>query len=490
MPRRTPIDLAACLTVITKSGSGSFQPIYSATTNRMTQLPGNIVPTYDADGNLTYDSYHSYTWLADGHVATIDTSTITYDAMGNKVEENVGGTIHEYVSAFGVSAQMTAQSENTTSVALPGGVQALYSGGTLQRFRFPDWQGTIRAESSTARVFTESLAFAPFGERYAVKGAPYNVDSFTGSPDQIVPDEYDFSARELHNGQGRWISPDPMPGTGNKYVYADNNPLSNVDVYGLFAVEVNGLQVYSDDSSVETLGSKSESYQFTTTSLENAQNIQFLCSALDCTAPGTDKMLQGMGLIAPPPATQTAGNQQRAQTAQAQQQGQPAQAQNQGAGQSSGSATFNLGGTPVKFSWETYSEPEGSGVKIEATPEGCNNCVWAQTVSGRDIKGGAKADTQPGADPKKYPFTGATEHPGQLYDRPERPLSASTSLSYVSTMGVSDGKTLNVKGSLTWGFSVSKGGQVRFSGVRPSTVGEQRGSLIIWKRATGMETGP
>ena len=181
---------------------------------------------------------------ADGHVATIDTNTITYDANGNKVEENVGGTIHEYVSAFGVTAQMTGTAENATNVDLPGGVQAIYSGGMLKRFRYPDWQGTIRAESnSSTRVFTESLAFAPFGERYAVMGAPFNVDSFTGKPDQIVSDEYDFPAREEHGGQGRWISPDPMRGTGNKYVYADNNPLSKVDVYGLYSILVNGLEV-------------------------------------------------------------------------------------------------------------------------------------------------------------------------------------------------------------------------------------------------------
>jgi len=208
---------------------------YNTATNHYNSvLSANI--TYDNDGDLLNDTFHSYTWLADGHVATIDTNTITYDANGNKVEEVVGGTIHEYVSAFGISAQMTGQTENSTVVSLPGGVQALYSGGTLQRFRFPDWQGTIRAESNpspSTRVFTESLAFAPFGERYAVKGAPYNVDSFTGKPDQIVNDEYDFPAREENGGQGRWISPDPMRGTGNKYVYADNNPLNEVDLYGL-----------------------------------------------------------------------------------------------------------------------------------------------------------------------------------------------------------------------------------------------------------------
>jgi RHS repeat-associated protein len=209
---------------------------------------------YDADGNLTNDTFHTYAWLADGHVASIvtggTTSSVTYDALDNKVEESVGAVVREYVSAFGVNAQMQGTTEHATTVDLPGGVQALFSGGSLDRFRYPDWQGTIRAESGPGnRVFYESLAFAPFGERYALKGAPYNVDSFTGKPDQLVSDEYDFPAREEHNGQGRWVSPDPTQGTGNKYVYADNNPLSNVDVYGLetMSIMMNGLEVGTTD---------------------------------------------------------------------------------------------------------------------------------------------------------------------------------------------------------------------------------------------------
>ncbi len=226
---------------LTKSSAGpglSWSPGYNSANNEYT-LSGT---SYDANGNLIADTFHTYTWLADGHIASVQTgsttASVTYDAMGNKVEENIGGVVNEYVAAFGISAQMTGQTEHATSVSLPGGVEALYSGGSLQRFRYPDWQGTIRAESNPAtRVFTESLAFAPFGERYAVQGAPYNVDSFTGQPDQITSDEYDFTARELHNGQGRWISPDPLRGVGNKYVYADNNPLSEVDLGGLLAVE-------------------------------------------------------------------------------------------------------------------------------------------------------------------------------------------------------------------------------------------------------------
>jgi RHS repeat-associated protein len=229
---------------LSKNSSGpglSWNPGYNSSNNRYT-LTGT---SYDADGNLLTDTFHTYTWLPDGHVASIATGTttasVTYDAFGNKVEENIGGVIHEYVSAFGVSAQMTGTTENATTVPLPGGVQALYSGGSLRRYRFPDWLGSIRAEASTARAFTESVAFAPFGERYALKGAPYSVDSFTGKPDQIVSDEYDFAAREEHNGQGRWISPDPLSDTGNKYSYADNNPLGKIDLYGMLATFVSTM---------------------------------------------------------------------------------------------------------------------------------------------------------------------------------------------------------------------------------------------------------
>ena len=237
---------------LTKSSSGpglTWAPGYNTANNRYSGTG-----SYDANGNLLSDAFHSYSWLADGHIASIvtggTTSSVIYDAMGNKVEENVGGVVHEYVSALGISAQMTGQTQSSATVGLPGGLQALYAGGSLQRFRFPDWQGTIRAESNTStRVFTESVAFAPFGERYALQGAPYNVDSFTGQPDQLASDEYDFAARELNYEPGRWISPDPTPGTGNKYAYADNNPLSKVDLGGLTAILIDGAN-YADGDDV------------------------------------------------------------------------------------------------------------------------------------------------------------------------------------------------------------------------------------------------
>jgi hypothetical protein len=48
--------------VLANHTGNSFQPTYSSTTNRMTLLPGNFTPTYDANGNVTNDSNHTYAW--------------------------------------------------------------------------------------------------------------------------------------------------------------------------------------------------------------------------------------------------------------------------------------------------------------------------------------------------------------------------------------------------------------------------------------------
>jgi len=55
---------------ISKTGTSSFQASYNLA-NQISNLPG-IVPTYDADGRLTYDGTHNYTWDADGHMTGVD----------------------------------------------------------------------------------------------------------------------------------------------------------------------------------------------------------------------------------------------------------------------------------------------------------------------------------------------------------------------------------------------------------------------------------
>jgi YD repeat-containing protein len=73
---------------ITKNGSYWWTPGYNSATNRYT-LSGT---SYDNNGNLLNDTFHTYQWDADGNITAVDvggsnyTDYLTYDAWGNIAE--------------------------------------------------------------------------------------------------------------------------------------------------------------------------------------------------------------------------------------------------------------------------------------------------------------------------------------------------------------------------------------------------------------------
>jgi len=142
-------------------------------------------------------------------------------------------------------ALMNKQTAVNVFLPLPGGEQATYTNSTV-RFRHYDWQGSARLESNMAEHEYGDLAYAPFGESYAILNTPY--PSFTGQQQDTVSGLYDFLYREYSASEGRWISPDPAgfgaadpsnPQSWNRYAYVLNNPLSNIDPNGFDCVYLN-----------------------------------------------------------------------------------------------------------------------------------------------------------------------------------------------------------------------------------------------------------
>jgi RHS repeat-associated protein len=251
---------------IDKAGSPyTFSATYSAPTNRIvciggsgSNCSGGIIPTYDANGNVTVDSLHSYSWDADGNSITLDGIGLTFDALDRMVEQNRSGSYRQivYGPGGGKLALMSSQSLVKAFVSLPGQATAVYAGSGLDHYRHSDWLGGARLTSSTSQAYISSVAYAPYGETYAASGS--TDPSFTGDNPDTVSTDYDFLYREYSN-EGRWVSPDPAglnavdpssPQSWNRYAYVWNNPCNAVDPVGLdtctFNIQINNKAGLTD----------------------------------------------------------------------------------------------------------------------------------------------------------------------------------------------------------------------------------------------------
>jgi RHS repeat-associated protein len=236
---------------INKSGSPySFNPIYSATTNRISSV-GGTTATYDSNGNVLNDSFHTYTWDADGHAISVDAGlsdavSLTYDALGRMAEQNRSGSYTQIVySPTGQKlALMSGQTLQKGMVPLTGNALAVYNPSGLLYYAHPDFLGTARLATTPNRTMYFDTAYAPFGETYASTGtldpSYTGMMNDTGHRQDTAGGLYDFPVRE-YSTQGRWPSPDPLgkgstcpmdPQTQNRYAYVRNNPMSYTDPTG------------------------------------------------------------------------------------------------------------------------------------------------------------------------------------------------------------------------------------------------------------------
>ena len=235
----------------TTGGSFSWNPGYNQATNRYT-LSGT---SYDSNGNLLNDTFHTHTWDAENHpvkigstCGTSSTVCVTYDAFGKIVEKQSGSAYKEILySPIGKTAVMNGQTLVNAYVPLPGGATLNETPGAKDLWH-KDWLGSARLSSTlTGHTIFYDRAFAPFGEQYSTFGSANSGLSFTGDTQDTfivngsTPEPYDTANRELHPIQGRWLSPDPAgrraadptrPQTWNRYAYVENNPLSYVDPDG------------------------------------------------------------------------------------------------------------------------------------------------------------------------------------------------------------------------------------------------------------------
>ncbi len=201
----------------------------------------NINYSYDANGNLTSDGTHTYTYDNTNRLASVTTSsgtdTYQYNALGERVEKTVGSTttvyvydeaghlIGEYTSTGGLIAEHIWLGNRPIGVITSSGLYYVQT----------DQLGTPRVITNSSKTIVWQWHSDPFGNSTPTGSLTYNLR---------FPGQY-YDAETGHNYNyfryydptiGRYIESDPigLGGGVNTYAYTLNSPLGYLDPFGLF----------------------------------------------------------------------------------------------------------------------------------------------------------------------------------------------------------------------------------------------------------------
>ena len=214
---------------------------------------GSVTPTYDGNGNLTYDGTFTYGYDAESRLTGVSqggsaVAAYAFDAQGRRKLKTVGAatTIYvtdadnrevlEYDGSSGQIERWYAYGLGPTAVLNQMNVAA----GTRETM-IPDIQGSILATLDSGSGALTKAGYRPYGESGSTAG------SFRYTGLRIDPETdglYYARTRTYAPAWGRFLQPDPIgyAGGANLYAYVGNDPLNMTDPLGLFTWQ-QGLQV-------------------------------------------------------------------------------------------------------------------------------------------------------------------------------------------------------------------------------------------------------
>jgi RHS repeat-associated protein len=244
-------------TTYTYPAPGAAQPHTLSSTS--TTGPTGTASTgygYDAAGNTTTRTLptgnQTLTWDAENHLATdtttAGTSSYVYDADGNELLVTDPGSSTLYLPGEELTYNATAkQVTGTRYYTVNGQTVAVRVGGADPTYLDGDPHGTMQTDYNPDNQTTTRRVFDPYGNQVgqttagSAPGTWPDQHGFLNDPVDTSTSLTHIGARQYDSATGRFISVDPQlnpadPQSMTGYTYADNNPITNTDPSGRYAL--------------------------------------------------------------------------------------------------------------------------------------------------------------------------------------------------------------------------------------------------------------
>jgi RHS repeat-associated protein len=212
---------------------------------------GAVTPTYDGNGNLTYDGSFTYGYDAESRLTGItqgasSIASYAWDAQGRRKLRTVGAAKTTYVTDADNREMLeydgttgALQAWHAFGLGPDDALNRMNIAGSSRQTLIPDIQGSVIGTLDSSGTLTRA-GYQPFGENASLTTAGFRytgrrLDPETGGSAAEPSGLYYYRARMYSPTWGRFLQPDSRgySAGANLYAYGNNDPLGFTDPLGL-----------------------------------------------------------------------------------------------------------------------------------------------------------------------------------------------------------------------------------------------------------------
>ena len=216
------------------------------TNNRLITFNGNIV-SYDMDGNMLSNGYINCEFDSGNRLISAGGHTYTYNAEDVRIRNLCADadTTYTYNTNCKLSQLLCKTTNGVTTKYVYGlGLIGEEKCGEFKTYHF-DYRGSTVAITDECGNITDTFKYDAYGKLTSHSGSSFVIFGYNGR-DGVVTDRNGLMymrARYYSPNMRRFVNADVISGeisnaiTLNRYAYANGNPVSYVDPFGLAAEE-------------------------------------------------------------------------------------------------------------------------------------------------------------------------------------------------------------------------------------------------------------